>query len=88
MTFISWYALSAAHALALCADSCSSQVENYIFRVHRYFFERESAYFREKFAVAAPPGQPPRGSSDANAFPLEDVLANDFSRFLWVFYNP
>ncbi|KAH9833556.1 uncharacterized protein C8Q71DRAFT_692844, partial [Rhodofomes roseus] len=63
-------------------------VENYLFRVHRYFFERESAYFREKFAVAAPPGQQPKGSSDGNAFPLEDVLANDFARFLWVFYNP
>jgi len=63
-------------------------VETYLFRVHRYFFERESAYFREKLAVAAPPGQSPKGSSDANPFPLEDVLANDFSRFLWVFYNP
>ncbi|KAH9915391.1 uncharacterized protein B0H18DRAFT_96695 [Fomitopsis serialis] len=63
-------------------------VENYLFRVHRYFFERESAFFREKFAVAAPPGQQPKGSTDAHAFPLEDVLANDFARFLWVFYNP
>ena len=90
MTFISWCVLSAVRALASCADCDAdlSQVENYLFRVHRYFFERESAYFREKFAVAAPPGQQPRGSSDANAFPLEDVLANDFSRFLWVFYNP
>lgn len=88
MTFISWYVLSAARELALCADDRSPQVENYIFRVHRYFFERESAYFREKFAIAAPPGQQPRGASDANAFPLEDVMANDFSRFLWVFYNP
>ncbi|PCH35703.1 hypothetical protein WOLCODRAFT_80255, partial [Wolfiporia cocos MD-104 SS10] len=63
-------------------------VENYLFRVHRYFFERESAWFRERFAVAAGPGQNAKGSSDANAFPLEDILANDFARFLWVFYNP
>ncbi|OSX61713.1 hypothetical protein POSPLADRAFT_1117686, partial [Postia placenta MAD-698-R-SB12] len=63
-------------------------VENYLFRVHRYFFERESAWFREKLAIAAPPGQSPKGSSDAHPFPLEDVQAQDFSRLLWVFYNP
>ncbi|TCD69421.1 hypothetical protein EIP91_007768 [Steccherinum ochraceum] len=63
-------------------------VENYLFRVHRYFFERESSYFREKLAIPAVPGQTARGSSDANPFPLEDVQAIDFSRFLWIFYNP
>ena len=64
------------------------QVENYIFRVHRYFFERESLFFREKLGAPPPPGQPPKGSSDVNPFPLDDVHEEDFSRFLWVFYNP
>jgi hypothetical protein len=64
------------------------QVENYIFRVHRYFFERESAFFREKLGAAPPPGQAPKGSSDVNPFVLDDVREEDFSRFLWVFYNP
>lgn len=64
------------------------QVENYIYRVHRYFFERESAWFREKLGAPAPAGQTPKGSSDANPFPLEEVAADDFSKFLWVFYNP
>lgn len=63
-------------------------VENYLFRVHRYFFERESAHFREQLAIPAPAGQSPKGSSDANPFLLDDVAANDFARFLWVFYNP
>ncbi|KAI0366762.1 hypothetical protein BV20DRAFT_912992, partial [Pilatotrama ljubarskyi] len=63
-------------------------VENYIYRVHRYFFERESAWFREKLGAPAPAGQAPKGSSDANPFPLDDVAADDFSKFLWVFYNP
>ncbi|KIP01472.1 hypothetical protein PHLGIDRAFT_80546, partial [Phlebiopsis gigantea 11061_1 CR5-6] len=63
-------------------------VENYIFRVHRYFFERESSFFREKLGAAPPPGQAPRGSSDVNSFPLDDVQEQDFARFLWVFYNP
>ena len=64
------------------------QVENYIFRVHRYFFERESAFFREKLNAAPPPGQAPKGSSDGNPFSLDDVREEDFARFLWVFYNP
>ncbi|KAI0944070.1 hypothetical protein AcV7_001990 [Taiwanofungus camphoratus] len=63
-------------------------VENILFRVHRYFFERESAWFREKLAVPAPAGQSPKGLTDTNAYPLEDVTADDFARFLWVFYNP
>ncbi|RPD57424.1 hypothetical protein L227DRAFT_230802 [Lentinus tigrinus ALCF2SS1-6] len=63
-------------------------VENYIYRVHRYFFERESAWFREKLGAPSPAGQQPKGSSDANPFPLDDVAADDFSKFLWVFYNP
>ncbi|EJF57166.1 hypothetical protein BD309DRAFT_840413, partial [Dichomitus squalens] len=63
-------------------------VENYIYRVHRYFFERESAWFREKLGAPTPAGQTPKGSSDANPFPLDDVAADDFSKFLWVFYNP
>ncbi|KAI0785801.1 hypothetical protein C8Q75DRAFT_774594 [Abortiporus biennis] len=63
-------------------------VQSYLFRVHRYFFERESAWFREKLGVPAAAGQPAKGSSDANPFPLDDVNADDFARFLWVFYNP
>ncbi|KAM5544950.1 hypothetical protein V8D89_001061 [Ganoderma adspersum] len=63
-------------------------VENYIYRVHRYFFERESAWFREKLGAPTPAGQVVKGSSDASPFPLDDIVADDFSKFLWVFYNP
>ncbi|KAH9912775.1 uncharacterized protein BXZ73DRAFT_4888, partial [Epithele typhae] len=63
-------------------------VENYIYRVHRYFFERESAWFRERLGSPSPPGQPSKGSSDAHPFALEDVEADAFSKFLWIFYNP
>ena len=34
------------------------------------------------------PGQSPKGSSDTTAIPLPGVKELDFSRFLWVFYNP
>ncbi|KAI0827713.1 hypothetical protein BC628DRAFT_1418325 [Trametes gibbosa] len=66
------------------------QVENYVYRVHRYFFERESAWYRENLAAETPLDQAPssNGTSEANPFVLHGVLPEDFSKFLWVFYNP
>ncbi|KAL6305078.1 hypothetical protein BKA93DRAFT_817047 [Sparassis latifolia] len=63
-------------------------VETTLFRVHRYFFEQDSAWFRKNLAVPAPAGQSPRGSTETNPFPLDDIRSDDFERFLWVFYNP
>jgi hypothetical protein len=63
-------------------------VENYLFRVHRYFFERESPVFRKQLAEAAHAGHPRIGMSDTDPCVLHDVRTDDFSRFLWVFYNP
>ncbi|KAJ3507331.1 hypothetical protein NMY22_g16962 [Coprinellus aureogranulatus] len=58
------------------------------FRVHRYFFERESAFFRGKLTTPMSPGSTRQGSSDADPLVLENVRPEDFERFLWVFYNP
>ncbi|KAJ2936054.1 hypothetical protein H1R20_g1040, partial [Candolleomyces eurysporus] len=58
------------------------------FRVHRYFFERESAFFKGKLTTPMSPGAVRLGSSDADPLVLEDVRAEDFERLLWVFYNP
>lgn len=44
--------------------------------------------FREKLNIAPPPGQNPKGSTETNPLPLDDVREVDFARFLWVFYNP
>ncbi|KAF7428824.1 hypothetical protein PC9H_008056 [Pleurotus ostreatus] len=63
-------------------------VEHVQFRVHRYFFDRESLYFRNKLATPASPGAARSGTSDSTAIVLEDVRSIDFARFLWVFYNP
>ncbi|KAJ7686831.1 hypothetical protein B0H17DRAFT_873842, partial [Mycena rosella] len=57
------------------------------FRVHRYFFERDSAKFRALLASPSP-GQPKQGSSHLTAIKLQNVTAKDFETFLWVFYNP
>jgi hypothetical protein len=64
------------------------QVENILFRVHRYFFTRESAYFRNKLPHPPPPGEITKGTTDNHPLLLEDALHVDFERFLWVFYNP
>jgi len=64
------------------------RVEDTLFRVHRYFFTRESAFFRSKLPHPPPPGEFTKGSSDVHPLVLEDTLEVDFERFLWVFYNP
>ncbi|KAG5722317.1 hypothetical protein E4T56_gene9367, partial [Termitomyces sp. T112] len=57
------------------------------FRVHRYFFERESPFFQRQLQVPASPGAVPRGSTEGTAIILEEH-PDDFAKFLWVFYNP
>jgi hypothetical protein len=62
-----------------------NQVAGTVFRVHKYFLERESEYFREGFEAAGPQED---GRSDQAAFRLDDVTISEFERLLWVFYNP
>jgi len=64
------------------------RVENTLFRVHRFFLKRDSAYFRIKLPHPPSPGDVTKGSSDNNPLDLEDALTVDFERLLWVFYNP
>lgn len=61
-------------------------VENVLFRVHSYFFERESPVFRKQLAGYNSRERP--GGSDADPCFLDGVTVDDFVRFLWVFYNP
>jgi hypothetical protein len=56
--------------------------------VHRYFFARDSSWFRDKLPYPPPPGETTKGSSDNLPLPLEGISKTDFERFLWVFYNP
>ncbi|KAH0829112.1 hypothetical protein J3R83DRAFT_2579 [Lanmaoa asiatica] len=63
-------------------------VENHLYRIHSYFFERESLFFRQKVNNSNNSNDEERGSTDNNAYTLEDVKSEDFARFLWVFYNP
>ncbi|KAF9047610.1 hypothetical protein BJ165DRAFT_1113979 [Panaeolus papilionaceus] len=69
------------------ADLCLI-VEQFIFKIHRYFFERESEYFARKLAVPTSAGGALPGSADHSAIILDNVTPSQFSNFLWVFYNP
>jgi len=61
-------------------------VENVLFRVHSYFFQRESPVFRKQLVGYGTRERP--GGSDVDPCVLEGVTVDDFCRFLWVFYNP
>jgi hypothetical protein len=74
------------HVVAL-SEAGSQQVEDTLFRIHRYFLTRDSAYFRRQLPHPSP-GDSLKGSSDNNPLVLENTLKVDFERFLWVFYNP
>ncbi|KAL1678991.1 hypothetical protein EV122DRAFT_264090 [Schizophyllum commune] len=63
-------------------------VEGVMFRVHKYFFDRESNMFRREFVLPVSPGAQPKGSSESTALVLEDITLEEFEKFLWVFYNP
>ena len=76
------------HLAVALSEAESQQVEDTLFRIHRYFLTRESAHFRNKLPHPPSPGDSYKGSSDNNPLVLEDVLKVDFERFLWVFYNP
>ncbi|KAJ3749913.1 hypothetical protein DFH05DRAFT_1561167, partial [Lentinula detonsa] len=62
------------------------KVENSLFKVHRYFFERESPKFQEMLTRPPPTGQSSY-SSLTNPVVL-DVTSEEFQQLLWVFYNP
>ncbi|KAI6046313.1 hypothetical protein EDC04DRAFT_3006283 [Pisolithus marmoratus] len=57
-------------------------VEGQLFRVHRYFFERESEFFRNYLI----PSDECNGT-DEKPYSL-DVTSEDFAKLLWVWYNP
>ncbi|KAJ6497452.1 hypothetical protein C8R45DRAFT_127696 [Mycena sanguinolenta] len=61
-------------------------VEKHLYRVHRYFFERDSAIFASMFSLPSVAGERPEGEVVENPIVLEGVNAVDFDRFLSVLY--
>jgi len=62
-------------------------VENDLFRVHRYFFVRESVVFRDMLSSPSEPQTGVEGLSDDKPIVLPDVTSTDFASMLWMFYN-
>jgi len=64
------------------------QVDDTFFRVHSYFFVRESRKFRDELTVLPETGKQRKGSSESNAIHIRDASPEEFANFLWVIYNP
>ncbi|PPQ99775.1 hypothetical protein CVT24_009677 [Panaeolus cyanescens] len=62
------------------------QIENTLFRVHRYFFQRDSPVFEGMFSLPPPLGEIPEGESEDRPIHLTGVSAKDFEKFLSILY--
>ncbi|KAJ3514298.1 hypothetical protein NMY22_g14781 [Coprinellus aureogranulatus] len=67
-------------------------VDGIMFKVHSYFFKRESKIFLDNTTPPDPSTseetKEDEGRSEDRAIRLLDVSVQDFEKFLWVFYNP
>jgi hypothetical protein len=63
-------------------------VETDLYRVHRHFFTRESAVFRDMLSIPAPPDADVKGESDDKPIVLAGVRSNDFRALIWMWYDP
>ncbi|KAJ7509740.1 hypothetical protein B0H11DRAFT_1659872, partial [Mycena galericulata] len=63
-----------------------AQVEDRIFKVPRYHFERNSEIFATTFTLPAADNIHAEGNSDENPFVLEGISSIDFQRLLKILY--
>lgn len=63
----------------------NEKADRTLFRVHSYFFVRESDYWKQELGDAV--DEPLKKGQDVrNSIPLDET-PSDFAWFLWVFYN-
>lgn len=65
----------------------SSKVEDTLFKVHRYFFMRESIVFRDMLSFPAAADMIAEGTCDENPIFLEQVTSKQFGQLLSIFYD-
>ncbi|KXN87076.1 hypothetical protein AN958_09286 [Leucoagaricus sp. SymC.cos] len=65
------------------------RVEQTLFRVHSYFFIRESKHWKDQLVGPISPGDEPlkKGQGEKEAIVIDEEKVEDFAQFLWVFYN-
>ncbi|KAK7436524.1 hypothetical protein VKT23_019078 [Stygiomarasmius scandens] len=61
-------------------------VESTIYKIHRYFFHRDSSIFDAMFSLPIPAGQRPEGESEENPICLHGIATQDFDRLLSILY--
>ena len=63
-------------------------LHHYAFHIHHYFFKCDFPQFKAWFDTSnGTPSQPDRKTL-STAFILDDIQLDEFSDFLWIFYNP
>ncbi|KAK7052849.1 Zinc resistance conferring protein [Paramarasmius palmivorus] len=71
---------------ACCHGTVIFLIENVLYKVHRYFFQRDSPVFDTMFSLPSPVGQIPEGEVEDNPILLEGVETRDFDRLLSLLY--
>ncbi|THV06653.1 hypothetical protein K435DRAFT_644623 [Dendrothele bispora CBS 962.96] len=61
-------------------------VEYTVYRIHRYFFQRDSSIFEAMFSLPVPAGERPEGESEDNPIYLHGIATQDFDRMLSILY--
>ena len=62
------------------------QVEGSLFKVHRFFFQRDSPVFKSMFSLPVPLNERPEGEVEENPIHLHGIKSIDFERFLSILY--
>ncbi|KDQ55180.1 hypothetical protein JAAARDRAFT_343722 [Jaapia argillacea MUCL 33604] len=62
-------------------------VEKTLFKVHRYFLQRDSQVFHDMFSCPHEPGSEAEGLSDERPIHIPQIKSNDFEALLWVYYH-
>lgn len=65
-----------------------AQVEDTLFKIHRFFFVRHSEVFRAMFTLPPGDGKMVEGQCDERPIHLSVITAREFENFLWIFYTP
>ncbi|KAF6750263.1 hypothetical protein DFP72DRAFT_818034 [Ephemerocybe angulata] len=69
-----------------------TSIDGVMFKIHSYFFKRESRNFFDDAPPPTPSSSAPevddRGTCEDRAIHILDVTVQEFEQFLWVFYNP
>ena len=63
-------------------------IQNVTFCIHWDLFERDSPQFKIWFSNSDGISSQPNKKTLSTAFILDDIQPDEFSNFLWVFYNP